>query len=58
MILPQDISALLGVAMQGKSSNKGPEMGDCTWQNPSTEESVSVQISNPDTARNNILPPP
>jgi hypothetical protein len=33
-------------------------MGDCSWENPSTLESVSVQISNPGTAQNNKLPPP
>jgi hypothetical protein len=58
MLSPQDISALLAVTVQGKSTNKDPEMADCTWENPSTQESVSVQLSNPGTARNNILPPP
>jgi hypothetical protein len=58
MLSPQDISALLGVTVQGKSTNKDPEMADCTWENPSTQESVSVQLSNPGTAANNILPPP
>jgi hypothetical protein len=58
MLSPQDIAALLGVTVQGKSTNTDPDMGDCTWENPSTQESVSVQISNPGTARNNILPPP
>jgi hypothetical protein len=58
MLSSQDISALLGVTVQGKSTNKDPEMADCTWENPSTQESVSVQLSNPGTARNNILPPP
>ncbi len=57
MLSPPDISALLGVTMQGTSTNTDPEMGDCTWTNPSTQESVSVQISNPGTAPNNILPP-
>jgi hypothetical protein len=58
MLSPQDISALLGVTVQGTSTNKDPEMADCTWENPSTQESVSVQISNPGTARNNTLPAP
>jgi hypothetical protein len=57
MLSPPDISALLGVTVQGTSTNTDPEMGDCTWTNPSTQESVSVQISNPGTAPNNILPP-
>jgi hypothetical protein len=55
---PQDISALLGVTVQGKSTGKDPQMGDCSWENPSTLESISLQISNPGTARNNTLPPP
>jgi len=58
MLSSQDISALLGMTVQGKPTGKDPEMGDCAWENPSTQESVSVQISNPGTAPNNILPPP
>jgi hypothetical protein len=57
MLSPQDISAVLGVTVQGKSTGKDPEMGDCAWENPSTQESVSVQISNPGTALNNVLRP-
>ena len=58
MLSSQDISGLLGVAVQGKSTGKDPQMGDCSWENPSTMESISLQISNPGTARNNTLPPP
>jgi hypothetical protein len=57
MLSPQDISGVLGVTVQGKSTGKTPQMGDCSWENPSTMESISVQISNPGTARNNKLPP-
>jgi hypothetical protein len=58
MVSPQDISVLLTASVQGTSANKDPEMADCTWENPSTLESVSVQISNPGTAPNNVLPAP
>lgn len=58
MLSPQDISAVLGVAVPGQSTNTDPEMGNCRWENPATEESISVEISNPGTARNNTLPPP
>jgi hypothetical protein len=58
MLSPQDISALLGTTAPGKPSGKDPQMGGCSWDNASTEESVSVEISNPGTAPNNILPPP
>jgi hypothetical protein len=58
MLSPQDISGLLGVAVPGKSTNKDPEMGNCSWEDPATEESVSIEIGNPGTARNNTLRPP
>jgi hypothetical protein len=58
MLSPQDISALLGTTAPGKPSGKDPQMGGCSWDNASTEESVSVEISNPGTAPNNTLPPP
>lgn len=58
MLSPQDISGLLGVTVQGTSTGKDPQMGDCSWENPATMESISLQISNPGTARNNTLPPP
>lgn len=58
MLSPQDISAVLGVTVAGKSTNKDPEMGNCSWENPTTEESVSLEIGNPGTARNNTLPAP
>lgn len=58
MVSPQDISSLLGVSVPGKSTGRDPQMGDCSWQNATTEESISLTISNPGTARNNTLPPP
>lgn len=58
MLAPQDVSNLLGVSVPGKSTGKDPQMGGCTWENPATDESVSIEIGNPGTARNNTLPPP
>ena len=58
MLSPQDISKLLGVTVEGKSTGKDPQMGDCSWENPSNFESISLQISNPGTAPNNTLPKP
>lgn len=58
MLSPQDISDVLGITVPGKSTNKEPDMGNCAWENPATEESVSIEIGNPGTARNNTLPPP
>jgi hypothetical protein len=57
MLSSQDISGVLGVTVQGKSTGKTPQMGDCSWENPSTLESVTLEISNPGTAPNNKLPP-
>jgi hypothetical protein len=58
MLSPQDVSGLLGVTVAGKSNGKNPQLGDCSWENPSTLESISIQISNPGTAVRNTLPPP
>lgn len=58
MLSAQDISPLLGTTVAGTSTGREPDMGDCSWQNPTTEESVSVEIGNPGTAPNNTLPPP
>lgn len=58
MLSPQDISALLGTAASGKPRSQGLRIGGCSWENPSTEESVSVQIGRPDSALNNTLAPP
>ena len=58
MLSPQDISGVLGVTVPGKSTGKTPQMGDCSWENPSNDESVTLEISNPGTAPNNKLPAP
>lgn len=58
MLSPQDISGVLGVTVEGKSTGKDPKMGDCSWENPSNLESVTLEISNPGTAPNNKLPAP
>ncbi|OBH97622.1 hypothetical protein [Mycobacterium scrofulaceum] len=57
MLSPQDISTLLETTVPGKSTGKQPDMGGCSWENPTTEESVSIEISNPGTAPNNTLRP-
>lgn len=58
MLSAQDISSLLGVTVPGKPTGKNPQMGGCVWENTSTDESITLQISNPDTALNNTLPAP
>ena len=47
MLSPQDISGVLGVTVQGKSTGKDPQMGDCSWENPTTLESVSIHDQQP-----------
>jgi hypothetical protein len=58
LLSPDDISALLGTTVQGKSTSTDPQMPACTWENPESYESVSLEIGNPGTAPNNTLPPP
>ena len=57
LISPEDISALLGVTVEGVSTSNLPETPACTWENPANDESVSVDIGSPDTAINGTLPP-
>ncbi|WP_197694222.1 hypothetical protein [Mycobacterium sp. 852002-40037_SCH5390672] len=59
MLSAQDVSSILGVSVSGKpGAPKDPRMGGCTWQNTSTEESITLEISQPGTALHNTLPPP
>jgi hypothetical protein len=58
LLAAEDISALLGGTVEGRSTNADPELPGCIWENPSSYESISVEIGNPDTAVNNTLPPP
>jgi hypothetical protein len=57
LLSADDISALLGTTVQGKSTSTNPEIAACKWENPANYESVSLEISNPGTAPNNTLPP-
>lgn len=57
MVPAQDIAALLGTTVHGHSWATRPDMGECKWENPATNESVSLEIGNPGTAPNNTLPP-
>lgn len=58
LLTAEDISALLGVTVEGKSTTTDPELPGCIWENPTSYESVSVEIGNPNTAVNGTLPPP
>jgi hypothetical protein len=57
LLSAEDISALLGTTVQGKSTSINPEVADCKWENPANYESVSLEIGNPGTAPDNTLPP-
>jgi hypothetical protein len=54
-----DITKLLGVAVEGKSTSTDPKFPPgCVWENPANLESVSLEIGNPGTASGNALPAP
>jgi hypothetical protein len=57
LVAADDVSALLGTPVAGQSTSTNPQSPGCKWENPSTDESVSVQIGNPGTAVNNTLAP-
>ena len=58
LVSAEEISALLGVVVEGSSTTADPELAGCIWENPSSYESISVAIGNSNTAVNNTLPPP
>ena len=58
LLSAQDISALLGTAVAGRSTSTDPTMPGCIWENPDTYESIAVEVGNPGSAANNTLPPP
>ncbi|MGP4056550.1 DUF3558 domain-containing protein [Mycobacterium sp. 4D054] len=58
LIAAEDISALLGVTVEGRSTSNNPEVPACVWENPENYESISLEIGNPGTAINGTLPPP
>lgn len=57
LISADDIAKLLGKPVEGRSIGN-PEMPACTWENRDTYESVTLEIGNPGTAANGVLPPP
>jgi hypothetical protein len=53
-----DVAPLIGTSVPGESTSSNPEMPSCTWENPDTYTSVSIDISNPGTAPDDTLPEP
>ncbi len=58
LLSAQDISALLGAAIEGRSTSTDPTMPGCIWENPDNYESIAVEVGNPGSAANNTLAPP
>jgi hypothetical protein len=58
LLSAEDVSTLLGISLEGKSTTTDPRLAGCIWENPESYESVSVEIGNSGTAVNGTLPPP
>jgi hypothetical protein len=58
LLSPEDVSALLGVAVAGESTSADPAAPGCLWENPDNYESIALEIGGPGTAVNDTLPPP
>jgi hypothetical protein len=54
LISPDDIAKLLGNPVAGRQLGNAVA---CTWENKETYESITLEIGNPGTAVNNLLPP-
>lgn len=55
MVSPQDISSLLGASVPGRSTTRNSRRSGCTWENATTEESVTVELGTPGSAPHNAL---
>lgn len=56
-LVPADqITSLMGTPTVGEPTGDNPETPGCIWENTETFESVSVEIGNPGTAANGVLP--
>lgn len=58
LIAAEDISALLGVTVEGRSTSNTHDVYGCMWENPENYESISLEIGSQGTAVNNTLSPP
>ena len=58
LLSADDVSRLLGTSVAGKPTGTDPSLAGCIWENPTSYESVSVEIGAPNTAANSTLPPP
>ena len=58
LLSADDVSTLLGTSVEGKPTGTDPSLAGCIWENPTSYESISVEIGAPNTAANNTLPPP
>ncbi|TRW77842.1 DUF3558 domain-containing protein [Mycolicibacterium sp. 018/SC-01/001] len=57
LLSEQDVSALLGAAIEGRPTSTDPTMPACLWENPDNYESIAIEIGNPGSAANNTLAP-
>ncbi|ORV83770.1 DUF3558 domain-containing protein [Mycolicibacterium iranicum] len=58
LLSADDVSALLGAPIEGRSTSTDPAMPACLWENPDNYESIAIEIGNPGSAVNNTLAPP
>jgi hypothetical protein len=56
LVSNEEVGALIGVTVDGVPSGAGGRSA-CTWENPDTYESVTVDIGAPGTASDDTLPP-
>ena len=56
LVSDEEVGALIGVTVDGVPSGAGGRSA-CTWENPDTYESVTVDIGAPGTASDDTLPP-
>jgi hypothetical protein len=57
LLSAQEVATFIDATVEGKSTSNNPAAPGCSWENPDTYQSVTIDIGGPGTAPNNTLPP-
>jgi hypothetical protein len=57
LLSAQEVATFIDATVEGKPTSNNPAAPGCSWENPDTYQSVTIDIGGPGTAPNNTLPP-
>jgi hypothetical protein len=57
LLSAHEVATFIDATVEGKSTSSNPSAPGCSWENPDTYQSVTIDVGGPGTAPNNTLPP-